>query len=112
MDVKPKSTIKDRKPIFRDIWEFFIKLLLIVLLVFWFLAELLQSESINFFVLLLILVLIAGLIALIWRQRHFIDLHCKLTDPSGCVAGSTSILPGHVLEPIPWQSHQIIKMFL
>jgi hypothetical protein len=104
-----------RGPMIRDFWELIIKIILIILLIAWFLQECSKGET-NPFALLILLLALALLIALIWRQRHFIQLHCSLTGPTGCVRGATNILAGKILEPVigaawgPGFSHYLIEV--
>ncbi len=91
----------------RGCWELLIKLIILLILIAILIAYWLGLfgpfgprggfESLPWIVLLL---LIAMLIWLIWRQKHFVMLNCGVTQPAGCKHGDSTILSGHVLEPI------------
>ncbi len=100
MEKRPIEDKMDKRPVLRDIWELILKIVLIILFVAWFVVQYIQGQGLSIFALVLLLIILAGLVALILRQKHFVLLRCNLTDPSGCVKGDTAILSGRVLEPI------------
>jgi hypothetical protein len=84
----------------RDIWELILKLILILIFIAWFIAEYIAGQELDIITILVLLIILAGLVGLILRQKHFILLQCQLLDPGGCVRGDDTILSGRVLEPV------------
>jgi hypothetical protein len=80
--------------------ELIIKLIIALIIIINFLANLSRQGEIDLLTLIFLLLLLALLIWLILRQRHLVLLTCNLTKPTGCVHGDTTLLSGHVLEPI------------
>ncbi len=118
MENKPdRKEEQDQRVFVRDIWELILKLLLILIFVAWFIAEYVTGKEINIITLIVLLLVLAGLIGLILRQKHFVLLQCKLTDPGGCVRGDTNILAGRILEPVlgdatGWGfSHYLLELY-
>lgn len=91
---------KPRVPVFRDIWQFIVKLILALLVIAWFVREFLLDKELNPIKLIILLIVLIFIIWLIIRQKHFVRLYCKLTDPGGCVYGDPNILSGKLLEPV------------
>jgi hypothetical protein len=90
----------EKVPVFRDIWQFIIKLILALLVIAWFVREYLQDKELNPIKLIILLIVLCVIIWLIIKQRHFVCLKCKLTDPGGCVKGDPNIISGKLLEPV------------
>ncbi len=84
----------------RGCWELILKLIIALIIIAWFLSNLLGQREANPLAWIVLLILIALLVWLILRQRHFVFLNCNLTQPNGCKHGDTTLLAGHVLEPI------------
>ncbi|MGH9873314.1 MAG: hypothetical protein ACRD9S_12740 [Pyrinomonadaceae bacterium] len=91
----------------RGCWELLIKVIILLILIailiaYWFgqLGPFGQRGEYDLWAWLILLLLILLLIYLIWRQKHFVCLTCAVTQPTGCKHGVSTILSGHVLEPI------------
>lgn len=84
----------------RGCWELLIKVIILLIVIGTLLARWLGRVGLNPLGWIIVLVLIALLILLILRQKHFIFLTCNLTAPTGCVTGDTTLLPPRSLEPI------------
>jgi hypothetical protein len=103
MEQKPgreKYEPKEKVPVFRDIWQFIIKVILALLVVAWFVTEFMQDRKLYPIKLIILLIVLCVIIWLILKQKHFVCLKCSLTDPGECVHGDTSILSGKLLEPV------------
>jgi hypothetical protein len=108
MDANRKIDVEARqvqRPGFRDIGELILKLILILLIIAWFIANFIQGRELDLFTLIILLLLLALIIWLIFRQRHVVLLRCDLTAPGGCVQGDTNIVPGRILEPVAGSAH-------
>src|SRR6266498_4109534 len=91
----------------RGCWELLIKVIILIILIailiaYWFgLFGLVGPRGgLDPWTWIVFLLLIASLIWLIWRQKHFVMLNCGLTQPTGCKHGDSTILSGRVLERI------------
>ncbi|HEX6188607.1 MAG TPA: hypothetical protein VFZ40_11045 [Pyrinomonadaceae bacterium] len=90
----------------RGCWELLIKLLILLILIAILIAYWTRvfgdfgTRGLDPWAWIVLLILIALLIWLIWRQKHFVMLNCGVTQPTGCKHGDTTILPGRVLERI------------
>ena len=91
----------------RGCWELLIKVIILLILIailiaYWFgqLGPFGQRGEYDIWAWLILLLLIALLIYLIWRQKHFVMLNCGVTQPVGCKHGNPNLLANHVLEPI------------
>ncbi len=102
---QPKGTVG-----LRGCWELLIKIiiliiLILILLAYWFgwfgqFGPFGPRAEGNRYAWLWLLFLIALLLWLIWRQKHFVMLNCDLIQPTGCKHGDPNILSGRVLERI------------
>lgn len=97
VETRPKSTGRFG---LQGCGELILKLLIALILIAAFIANWLNQRELNIWTLILLLILIALIIWLIWRQKHLVFLNCELTQPDGCKHGSPNILSGYVLEPI------------
>lgn len=91
----------------RGCWELLIKVILLliliaILLAFWFgqVGPFGPRGEYDIWAWIILLILIALLIWLICRQKHFVMLNCGVTQPVGCKHGDPTILSGRVLEKI------------
>ncbi len=84
----------------RSCLELILKLIIALIAIALFAANWYREKELNLFTLILLLFLVALLIWLILRQRHFVCLKCDLTKPTDCIHGDTALLAGYVLEPI------------
>ena len=90
----------------RGCWELLIKIIILLILIailiaYWFgFGPFGQRGGFDPWAWIILLLMIALLIYLIWRQKHFVMLNCGVTQPAGCKHGDPSILAGYVLEPI------------
>ena len=114
MNPNPKTASRDQQPqrqsngrvSLRGCWELLIKVIILLILILILIGYLLglfgqyEPRGLNPWTWIVLLILIALLIWLIWRQKHFVMLHCGVTQPTGCKHGDPNILAGHVLEPI------------
>ena len=100
MKKSKKRNEQKQRSIFRDLWQLIIKVIIILVLIAWFVKEFLQNRELDPISLIILIILIAFIIWLIGRQKHIVNLHCKLTSPSGCVKGDPNILSGKILEPV------------
>jgi hypothetical protein len=71
-----------------------------LLVIAWFINKYLQNKELDPISLIILIMILAIIIWLILKQRHFILLECNLTAPNGCVKGDPNILSGKVLEPV------------
>ena len=98
-----KNDYQQKKPTFgfRDIWELILKLIIaIVIIVVWFTYIMKMTDKVSPVAWIVFIVLILLILWLIWRQRHFCNIKCALTGPTGCIYGFTNIISGKVLEPV------------
>jgi len=91
----------------RGCWELLIKVIILLILIailiaYWFgqLGPFGQRGEYDIWAWLILLLMIALLIYLICRQKHFVMLNCGVTQPTGCKHGDPTILAGRVLERI------------
>jgi hypothetical protein len=91
----------------RGCWELLIKVIILLILIailiaYWFgqIGPFGTRGEYDLWAWLILLLMIALLIYLICRQKHFVMLNCGVTDPTGCKHGDPSILAGRVLERI------------
>ena len=90
----------------RGCWELLIKVLILLILIAILIAYWLGvfgpfgPRGLDPWTWIVLLLLIALLIWLIWRQKHFVMLNCGVTQPTGCKHGDPTILSGRVLERI------------
>ena len=102
---KPPPQGRNGKVGLRGCWELLIKLLILLILIailvaYWFGFGPFGGQRGGFdpWAWIILLLLIALLVYLIWRQKHFVMLNCGVTEPTGCKHGH--ILAGRVLEEI------------
>src|SRR6185436_7925006 len=90
----------------RGCWELLIKVLILLILIAILIAYWMGvfgpfgPRGLDPWAWIVLLILIALLIWLIWRQKHFVMLNCGVTQPTGCKHGDPTILSGRVLERI------------
>ena len=84
----------------RGCLELIIKLIIALSLIIVFISYWLGQREVNPLALIFLLILLALLIWLLWRQKHLVFLNCNLTQPGGCKHGDATILANHVLERI------------
>ncbi|HKB67209.1 MAG TPA: hypothetical protein VKC61_15245 [Pyrinomonadaceae bacterium] len=91
----------------RGCWELLIKVIILLILIailiaYWFgqIGPFGTRGEYDIWAWLILLLMIALLIYLICRQRHFVMLNCGVTQPAGCKHGNPSLLANHILEPI------------
>jgi hypothetical protein len=96
----PSQRQPERLTALRGCWELLIKVIILLILVGTVLAKGFGRGELNPLGWIIVLILIALLILLILRQKHFVYLTCNLTAPTGCVRGETGLLPPRSLEPI------------
>jgi len=91
----------------RGCWELLIKVIILLILIailiaYWFgqIGPFGTRGEYDLWAWLILLLMIALLIYLICRQKHFVMLNCGVTAPTGCVHGDSTILSGHVLAKI------------
>lgn len=91
----------------RGCWELLIKVIILLILIailiaYWFgqLGPFGQRGEYDIWAWLILLLMIALLIYLICRQKHFVMLNCGVTGPTGCKRGDSTILSGRLLERI------------
>ena len=80
--------------------DLIIKLLIALIIIIYFINSRSKEGQVDLLTLIFLLILLVLLVYLIWHQRHIVLLNCNLTKPTGCVHGDTTLLSGHVLEPI------------
>ena len=91
----------------RGCWELLIKVIILLILIailiaYWFgqIGPFGTRGEYDLWAWLILLLMIALLIYLICRQKHFVMLNCGVTQPAGCKHGNPTLLANHILEPI------------